>query len=290
MKRSGFTIVELLVCITVIGVVMSIALPAIHSAREAARQTQCRKNMKELGTAAHGFHTTYGTFPEDGHRFRDLLPYLEQQNLHDLMTSSDDLLPPGKGAVTSYICPSGIDKASHYEVSYSANDGTMYEGYRVDHRGSVANGMAAKYHHQRDSGVRIRDVYDGTSNTTLFCERKPGIAGDPLVDVQVPVDADPSTIGQLAMQDIATRNRRAANAFPFHLVMQDSYLHIVPPSTVDGQFSLGSFEVFYGLQAARGYHNKVANSTLVDGSVRTITPTIDLQVWQQLGSRDSRIK
>ena len=132
--KTAFTLVELLVVITIIGILIALLLPAVQAAREAARRMQCTNNLKQIGLAALGHEQAQGHFPTGGwggiwtgeptrgfNRQQpgtwtfNILPYLEQQALHDL--GIDEGLPrpfkdrPGikrrvETPVTTFICPS----------------------------------------------------------------------------------------------------------------------------------------------------------------------------------------
>jgi prepilin-type N-terminal cleavage/methylation domain-containing protein len=92
--RRGFTLVELLVVIAIIGVLVALLLPAVQAAREAARASQCKNHLKQLGLALHQYHDTMGRLPPGwlGDQPEGvpgwgwsaaLLPYLEQRNLDE---------------------------------------------------------------------------------------------------------------------------------------------------------------------------------------------------------------
>ena len=98
--RRGFTLIELLVVIAIIAILIALLLPAVQQARESARRTQCKNNLKQIGLAVHNFESTYSKLPHPGQCDSTgggstvymtqstptlLLPYVEQANVYALM-------------------------------------------------------------------------------------------------------------------------------------------------------------------------------------------------------------
>jgi len=112
-RRQGFTLIELLVVIAIIAILIALLLPAVQQAREAARRTQCRNSLKQLGLALHNYHDVFNKFPprkggsnwagsnnNTGNRqrlsgFMALLPYIDQAPLYNAVQAGDAAVSPG---------------------------------------------------------------------------------------------------------------------------------------------------------------------------------------------------
>ena len=132
MKRNrshGFTLIELLVVIAIIAVLIALLLPAVQQAREAARRTQCKNNLKQLGLALHNYHDAFSVFPfGKGASYNGaaayarwsqhamLLPYIDQAPLYNSINFSAPPETPGMGGVINfmpaYVSPTGTNAAA----------------------------------------------------------------------------------------------------------------------------------------------------------------------------------
>ncbi len=210
-RPRGFTLIELLVVIAIIAVLISLLLPAVQSAREAARRAQCVNNLKQIGLSMHNYHSAVGSFPTsipmnsplDGEQATwgswspqsYLLPYMEQTPIYNainysLPTQGDDAngWPSNttvfRAVISSFLCPSTSNPPGACESN--SGNGTNYfnpgngpgNSYFMS-MGPTLSGFGDDSY--QDPGmvipwrvVTVSGVTDGLSNTIAFSEWRIG--------------------------------------------------------------------------------------------------------------------
>ena len=198
--RRAFTLVELLVVIAIIGILIALLLPAVQSAREAARRMNCTNNLKQFGIAMHSYHDVFKCFPPAFMVYDDagdvgggwawgvfLMPYIEQSSLQDTLSTTEytlsqvistpALLPMLQTQLSVFKCPSspmqplreflGSGSQMVATSNYTACRGFYRYRYEIT-TPPVEPNNGIFY---GESATKIRDVTDGASNTFAVGER-----------------------------------------------------------------------------------------------------------------------
>jgi prepilin-type N-terminal cleavage/methylation domain-containing protein len=195
MARRGFTLVELLVVVTIIGVLIALLAPAVQAAREAARRLSCSNNLKQLGLAIHQYHEAYGCLPPgalveqlpDGSLQTSylgphsrILPFIEEHNVFDAMNINalygDLANKDAVGRVIDvFLCPSEVRREPMAHATFGNIGGVNYGFCMGDWYvwNGVGNaGPATRSAFGVNVSRRFADFADGLSCTLLMSEVK----------------------------------------------------------------------------------------------------------------------
>ncbi|MBA4031664.1 MAG: prepilin-type cleavage/methylation domain-containing protein [Planctomyces sp.] len=306
MKRNGFTLIELLVVIAIIAILIALLLPAVQQAREAARRSQCKNNLKQLGLALHNYHDIHNVLPYGGTYegamwSAMILPQIDQSSLYNSIkswgegsgaanwgnsagTATNDKTVACGVLIPVFRCPSasipehldekgiggGYRIQGRVPVTYLANAW----GSGGDRNDDTTAAPTAEATWQASDGMfafniprRFRDATDGLSNVVMIGEA-------------LPVLTNTSTTTDEPVWPNGIKDHWAIGGDDY-----DDKCDLSEAMGSTGVRINTTFETAYGSAHTGGTH-----IVLGDGSVRFVSENIDNTLWADLGSRnDGRV-
>jgi len=307
-RNLGFTLVELLVVIAIIGILVGLLLPAVQSAREAARRLQCGNNLKQIGLALHNYESAHRRFPpgfisrvtgtwsgggndpipEAGpgwSLFAMLLPYIEQGNLHQTIQFHLPIAAPENRfarstRVKEFQCPSDTwnEPVSVWPATLGIIDlaPSSYIGCLGGGDPANAPAYSAMYEQQpfngmfhRNVAIRHAEITDGTSNTIALGERASMFAPNGWAGVV------PTAQTVFSPRMAHSRGQLVGQTVRPAITMATVHVRSGGPNAPTG--SPGGFW---------SPHTGGALFLLMDGSTHTISTNVDMNTYRLMASRN----
>ena len=307
----GFTILEMLVVVAIIGLLLALLLPNVRFAREAARRMSCSNNLKQIGIALHNYHDSYGHFPTamggtgigetpaDGNAnrlggFVALLPFLEQQALWEQISTASEFngvmypamgpapwiaaYTPWQNEIPTLRCPSSESKPTDFGLTnyaFCVGDAVREIHQATQLRGTFACGMTSSF----------EDITDGTSNTIAMAEI--GTPADRTVIGQF-ATGQPSNILSNPSLCLDVRDRSRPKLYRKDVPLSEPgrggrwadgaagfslFNTVLPPNSPS--CAVGGMHAVDGLYSTGSLHPGGVQIVLADGAVRFISETID---------------
>jgi prepilin-type N-terminal cleavage/methylation domain-containing protein len=323
-RRIGFTLIELLVVIAIIAILIALLLPAVQQAREAARRTQCKNNLKQIGLALHNYHDTFKLFPGSSycptithpngmntishcHSYAEsMLPYFEQAPLYNqidfnianhLQPNADTL---NNKKFASLMCPSDPDAGlfvNSREGGYTPNNaaGTVSQGasYKPSAGPMGLNGCPIP---AMTPNINCKGVLNGG-------QPQVGRLNDPAIGM---FNGGFNCTGVQHALDGTSNTALFGEVLPiwntFNMIFS-SHLQVgsfnlppnyqkINPAACDKNIQKTSRQSTACYQTMAGFmslHTGGLHMLLGDGAVRFISDSIDYPTWVRIGDRDDGV-
>jgi prepilin-type N-terminal cleavage/methylation domain-containing protein/prepilin-type processing-associated H-X9-DG protein len=324
--RRAFTLIEVLVTIGILSILVALLLPAVQSAREAARRAQCQNNLHQIGLALHSYHASENCFPTalttdkrpNGALYAGLysvqsrlLPYLDQVALYNAINYATGtwpidtyLAPPPRGylqlnsvnstayrtGIGIFLCPSDGGPFVRTGNNYRGNTGVGPSGATWVELPDSGNGVFPEI-----GTITAARVTDGLSHTVAFSERLRGSG-------RQPPDPERDMFKRLGVVNTADQllmacriAARPANTPGFATSGQwwfwtgrerTLYNHAQVPNGSIPDCTYGGMTPMIDMATARSRHPGGANVLMGDGSGRFVPDSIAQPVWRGLGTRN----
>lgn len=314
----AFTIIELLVVLAIVSVLAALLLPAVQSARAAARRLQCGNHLKQLGLALHGYHEVYQTLPMQGtfavgstfsgHSVHArLLPFLELDSLYRQIDFRNGFVAQPeicRARIPVYRCPSDPNERTRFDGGiefYPTNYGFCIGTWLgIDQLTGEAGDGAFGVNQAR----RWADITDGLSCTLAAAEVKSFVpalldGGRPIGPHSPPPDS-PDEIASFGgrfdpdychTQWVSGRTLQTGITTTFSPNTVVPFVHDGTRYDVNftsARLGPGTNRQGYRVVTARSYHAGGVNALFLDGSVRLVADGTDQTLWRSLGTRSGR--
>ena len=301
--RQGFTLIELMVVVTVIGLIVALLLPAVQAAREAARRVQCASHLKSLGVALHLHEETLGRFPAGmierpwlGSFLFQSLPFLEQQALYDSINVSQSVFDFVQSTAVRQVpavllCPSDSSRGgngSEYGVNYAGEADTVgrfpsnlwdgvFQGRPMAPR-DLTDGLSWTVGVE-EWVVGSGDLVGQTRLGTPFRFVKPfgpGPAGAEAF-LRACLDLSPPVAPQRAVPILPGYKGALWLSGELGFTL---YTHALPPDSPSCEGGLGGIAY-----SAGSFHPGGGHVMMMDGAVRFVQTSVASAVWRAIGTR-----